>query len=521
MGNTGVMITTLIAVIISIASLLLFVYENRTRQSKKKIYRVLSDNFDLLQFEHKRLNIEHEKLNVRENILSQIIDCVNMALEDEHSFQISMKELARRMRFIYPSEYCAIGKIVNNIVEDYACDYEEYTDNERQHKQQFSSNKARKVNIDNVEYLVCETLKNKGQQICVYDDDDIRIRCNDHYELYKHILKSGHLSNTTIIPLRDDQLENHGYIQFINSEDNISLDDVGQFQEGLLKLVQLAIKKEEDRQELDRSNKFTRDSDFIRTLIKQKDDVDKLLDNIMEYLSQEFNAAVISFRIPVLNGKERKPLFYLRRCFVHLSITNSEQIKGHYQQNRILKNKYELGGYDILRCSNRGNIISGSSIDSDYYSAYGLDLKEQTLIMPVLKDVGKYECLRIKGGTICEYPNNQECVERFKKLYGLFKLRLFKDNEEKDIEIIRKEEKEFNDRLSYLSAQITLIFDSIVDKSENASLKIFRDNLNGQQFLKIRDFDKQFVEIIKNPHMPRSVRFFDIEKMMIILSRCI
>ncbi|MDR2815529.1 MAG: HAMP domain-containing histidine kinase [Proteiniphilum sp.] len=511
-GNTGVTATiAIIAAIISVASILLLVYENKKWEKKisdsRTEYGLLNKEFESLKTEHEisndafeSLKTKHEISNTKENILSQIINCANKALEDGGAFQVSMKDLVKTIRITFKSEYCAIGKVINDLVEDYACDYVEHDDSELQSDQKNNLEATRKVNINNTEYIVCEALKDKEQQIRIYNETDIGKKHNNHYIHYKKILKSEKLSNTTVIPLRNNKSENLGYIQFINSETDISIDAIKQFQDGLLQLVQMIIKKEKDKLQLDENRKFIDDSNFIKTIIQQKDDVDKLLDSVLEYLSEKFNAAVISFRIPVLNGKEKEPLFYLRRCYVNPKIQEAEKIKEHYYTNRLIKNKNELGGYDKLKCHNN-EIIPVNSIDCDYYSAFDIDLKEQTIIMPVLKDIDKNECMRIEKNPFCKGDENKDCIERFKKLYGLFKLRLFKDSKNQDAEITKQEEtyfiEEAKKRLLYLSGQITLIFNSVVDKCENESLKIFRENLKGQQFLKIRDFDKQFVEIIK------------------------
>ncbi len=432
--------------------------------------------------------------------MSHIINCANNALVDDNSFQVSMEELVKTLRNIFKSEYCAIGIVSNNIVEDYACDYNKHIDETLLCTQVNNINKTRKVKITNNEYFVCKALNDKTRSIIRYDEEDIKSNNNNHFELYQKILKSEKISNTTIISLRDVKLENFGYIQFINSEKYISLDDIEQFQDGLLKLVQMIIKEEEDKCKIEENRKFISDSNFIKELIQQKHNVDELLDNVMNYLSKEFNAAVISFRIPVLNGKEKVPLFYIRRCYVSNKISYGEQIKKHYYNFRIIKNKDELGGYDKLKCCNNGNIFFEQSMDSDYYDKYDLDLDNQAIILPVLKNIGKNECIRVKNSPLCDLHENKDCVERFEKLYGLFKLRLFK-NDIQDSDVAQLEEKHLKDetkkRLLYLSGQITLILNSIVDKNENESLKIFRKSLKSQNFLKVRDFDKQFVEVIK------------------------
>jgi len=507
-------IILILTTITSISSLILFFYENSKRQKNKSQSR---NEINLLKGSFEDLKAEHEKLNIKENILSQIINCANKALEEDDVFQISMKKLANTLRNTFESEYCAIGKVLNDTVEDYACDYDKHTDKELQKLQENSFNKTRKVIIRNTEYLVCEALNDKAQPIIIFNEEDIKKKHNSHYELYKTILKSGKLSNTTIIPLRNNESENIGYIQFINSENIISIDRIKQFQDSLLQLVQMVIEKEKDKIKIDINKKFIDDSNLIKKIIQQKDDIDLLLDSVMEYMTKEFNASVISFRIPVLNGKEREPFFYLRRCYVNPTKTKyADEIKKHYYTNRLIKKKNELGGFGQLKCRNNGDIIVENSMDSDYYSDFGLDLKEQTLIIPVLKDFDKSECLRIENNPFCEWHENEDCVERFKKLYGLFKLRLSKSDIIQDADVTEQEENslltETKKRLSYLSGQITLILNSILDKIENDSLKIFRENLKGQQFLKIRDFDNQFVEIIKRSTRAKECSIYRYKK---------
>jgi len=509
--DTQTLIILVTTAAISISSIFLFLYVNKKRQinekKKVKLYDILSKEFESLKYEHKKLNDKEEiltqtinKLNTKEEVLTQIINCANKALEDENLFYGSMKKLVHTLRIIFQGEYCAFGIVSRDIVEDYVTDYDEYDDRELKQKQQDCFDATKKVKITDSEYMACEALTNFEQPIRYFDEEEIKNKHNKHYEYYKTILKSKKISNTTVIPLRNNDLENYGYIQFINSKNNISLDNITSFQDGLLQLAHMIIKKEENKLKHKENEEFIEDSNFIKKIITKNDDVDDLLDNIMKYLSEQFNAAIISFRIPVLNGNEREPLFYLRHCYVNPSIPNAEQIKKHYDTNRIIKNKYELGGYGKLKCCNNGDITLEKSINSDYCSHFNLNLNEQTLMMPIL-DIGNCECAKITQNSICTWHENPDCVDRFKKLYGLFKIRLFQNENEQVTEIAKIEEDFFIEkakkRLSYLSGQITLILNTIVDKCENDSLRIFRESMKGQKFFKIRDFDKQFVDVIK------------------------
>ncbi|MCL2682225.1 MAG: HAMP domain-containing histidine kinase [Bacteroidales bacterium] len=428
------------------------------------------------------------------DILSQIIDYADKASKvgDEKFSENSMKSLVETLRTTFKSEYCAIGKVVDDIVEDYACDYEEYKDKDKKQEQKRCFDKTKKTHISNTNNLVCMALRNKKQDISIFRKSDITPSQN--YEIYKNALVSKNLSNTIIIPLRDESSKNFGYIQFINKTGNIS--KINPFKSNLLQLVRIIINYEKNKRELD----FIKDSKFIKSIIQQKNNVGELFHEIMEYLSKEFNAAIVSFRIPILDGEKKVPLFYLREFYISPSVTNQEQVEEFYYKNRVIIDQNKLSDYKI-NCSNKKNVIFDISADHHYIDLK-LSLKEQTLLIPIYNDdFDENKCIMDKENPICESSENQNCAERFKRLYGWFTLRLFDNSEGQDPKITEQEEKYFKERaeerLSYLSGQITLIFNSIVDKSENASLQVFRKGLKGQQFLRIKDFDKQFAEIVK------------------------
>ena len=270
------------------------------------------------------------------------------------------------------------------------------------------------------------------------------------------------------------------------------------------------IKKNKNQQEnekkqivLTKAENRTMDTAYYSDIQTKKDDIDVLLNAIMKYFSQEFNAAVISFRIPILNANNPSySLFYLRSCFVHPKVKNCDALLTHYKLTRSTKSISDLGGYSALKCKyiheDNKEIISCAAGDTDYYKEHDLDLYEDTFIMPIFRDNDQTECNCLNKESCCEICENNICIEKFKDYYGIFRLRISKVNlDDKSLEY-HYDDTDVKTRLSYLSNQITLLFNTIVDKQETKSLEKFQNELKNSSFVKIQEFDNRCVNIIKN-----------------------
>ena len=268
------------------------------------------------------------------------------------------------------------------------------------------------------------------------------------------------------------------------------------------------MKYQKKQQELDYRIK---DADFYNLMQNKRDNVNGLLDSIMKYFSIEFNAAIVSFRIPILNGFQKEPLFYLRRCFISNQLPNHEELSIHYYKKRFIKDKDHMGCFYKLKCINQGAIIDGPSASSDE-EIDKLDLYEKTFIIPIFSGVDN-QCINAKrrNKPFCPVNENPECIDRFKRLYGILQLRVHNkclNNQENDYHI---DLEEIKNRLSYLSKQITLLLDSTVDKHENESLEVFQNELKNSSFIKIKDFDERCVEIIKKSVHAKSCSIYRYE----------
>lgn len=432
----------------------------------------------------------------RNSILNQIINCANCALQNDDAFQKAMLGLARELRAVFDSEYCSIGIVDDGHAEECVISYRKIEDEELSKQQEIVLNSVKRVSIHSEDkYIVYQALKS-DRDIFLYEEKTGNIINNEYYQ---SILASGHLNNLYVIPLRDKEKKNFGFIQFINTKRTIDYDlDFSPYNDALLGLVQIIINNKKNHQELIKRENRLKDTDFYNMMQDKRDNVDELLDSIMKYFSNEFNAAIVSFRIPLLNGYNKELLFYLRDFFVHPSIGDSQSanLKNHYYSKRLVIKKDDIYGVDQLRCGNEKRLFESKS-ETDF-SQFGLDLDSDTLIIPIFRDFyGKCNHKSISNNHFCYYSEHLKCKERFKRLYGIFRLRISRTALSKKDETYLIDLEETMVRLDYLSKQITLLLNSIVDKNENESLKVFQDELKNSSFIKIKDFDECCVEIIK------------------------
>lgn len=430
------------------------------------------------------------------SILNHIIDCANAALQSEDAFQKSTSSLTSELRIIFDSEYCSIGIVFDGYAEDCVISYEKFEDEELSKQQdEFLLSVKRVIIDDNDSWIVVRALKSDNS-LTWFQQESLN-EYGNYYRYKTGILPSREVRNSCIIPLRDKEKKNFGFIQFINTKQNIDYQrDISPYSDALLGLVQIIINNRKNQQELIRRDNRLKDADFYNFMQDKRDNVDDLLDSIMEYFSKEFNAAIVSFRIPLLNSYNKEPLFYLRRLFVHPSIEKKDELYKHYYTERFVKNNTEMYCVDQLRCDNQERILESIS-DTDF-SIYDLNLDNNTLIIPIFRDFDD-KCInpQFSRFAYCKHEEHYECKYRFKRLYGIFRVRISRTELTNRSVNYHFDTNETRIRLSYLPKQITFLFNSIVEKHENESLKIFQNELKHSSFTRIKDFDERCVEIIK------------------------
>lgn len=406
-----------------------------------------------------------------------IAECGNEAMKkilDSHLPE-KLSELAKALANYFQCCYCGIGTIDGDYAEDCAC----------WPKGLPAKMKRGKRKEGQSEYLLFKALEKDGKPTVVtYAKNEIEKAINSkaYHEKY------GDFEFCSIIIFRERDESPHGYIQFLSAEKPIKDSVDFQFSEDILRLI-FAVKlwyawKDE--------HSFREDFDFINNISQQTDDVDSLLEKIMKYLSETFNAGIISYRIPLLVGSDKKPVFYLRKWYIEDNVPNKEKIGEEHFLKRLVIKQDEMGGEKEMICKNHEFPII-ACMPKDIISIEGnLSFKELVVNIPIIRDhAEKKECInKPKLRTLCDGKNG--CTSRFEKYFGIFKLRIFKSEDDPENEI----PDETKIRLAVLAKHISTLLNSIVDKQENESLNKFQNGLRDTSFRQIGEFDKQCAEIL-------------------------
>jgi signal transduction histidine kinase len=410
--------------------------------------------------------------------IEQLIDeCCNEAIKkniDSHLYD-KLLELAEALAKRYQCCYCGIGTIDGNYAEDRAC-----WPNGLSKKMRKGEREAGQSG-----YLLFKAIEEIGNHIVVtYGKDDIEkaINFKAYHERY------GDFEFCSIFILRERDESPHGYIQFLSAENPIEKFEDFPFVEKILQLI-FAVKlwyawKDE--------HSFREDFDFINNISQQTNNVDLLLTKIMEYVSRTFNAGIISYRIPLLVGSDRKPFFYLRKSFIKEDVPNKEIIREEHFAKRLIIEQNEMGGEGELICKNHESPIITCVPKHVICTEGNQSFKEMVINIPIIRDhPEKKECInKPKLSILCE--GNNGCTSRFEKYFGIFKLRIFKSEDDPEDEI----PDETKTRLANLAKHISTLLNSIVDKQENESLKKFQSGLRDTSFRQMGEFDKQCAEIL-------------------------
>lgn len=428
----------------------------------------------------------------KEEIVDLIVECSNSAIGDptnDEAFQEKLHKLTEKLRTIFESEYCAIGKVTPDYVEDCVVAFKKFDDPEKHDEQKENLYKVKRVPLDDGT-LVCKAL-HSGEEISYFSEKDLDKA--PHATVYKENLCSGELNNTTIILIKDKNGENHGFIQFVNSKDTIDKNQLAPYSEDLLRLV-LVIKQRDSAKE---SRLVAEDLKFFQNLQNNVHDVGELLKEIMEYLAKEFHAGIITFRIPVLVGVNRTPKFVLRDCFIK---DDNGPGKNYYFKERLIRDESGMGGLVNFRCYNTEKIIVDPPMDdSPYEQAGGKErFHEKNVIIPIFRDYSKSsECTKTEDKHNPNDCSEKNCTERFGKYYGIFRLRILKSSTEPEAGGTGLW-KETHDRLSYWAKHIAMVLNFIADKYETDSLGTLKTRLKETSFIKISEYDKHCSEIIKD-----------------------
>jgi signal transduction histidine kinase len=407
------------------------------------------------------------------DIKQLIAECGNEAMKkilDSHLPE-KLTELAKALANYYQCCYCGIGTIDGDYAEDRACWPQGLPAKMKRGKRKEGQS----------EYLLFKALeKNGNPTVVIYGKNEIEKAINSkaYHENY------GDFEFCSIIIFRERDESPHGYIQFLSAEKPIGEAVDFPFAEDILRLI-FTIKLWYARKD---EHSFREDFDFINFISQQTDDVDLILQKIMEYLSETFNAGIISYRIPLLVGSDRKPVFYLRKWYIRDDIQDKEHIREEHFTKRLLIGQDEMdGGKELSRNNHVFPIFTCNPEDIIKLTDEQL-LKDKAVIIPIIRvHAEKNECINnLKADMLCE--GNKEFASHFEKYLGVFNLRIF--------EVAENSEDNTVLRLATMAKHISSMLSTIVTEQENQSLRKFQVQLRSTSFARIGEFDEQCAKIL-------------------------
>jgi len=212
--------------------------------------------------------------------MEQVTSCINQAKslsKNRVKFQKAMNQLAQALRNKLSCDYCAIGMVADGMAEDSAVAYDKSNDEQTAKSQEEKMNHVRSADESQGDTYVSKAL-NSDKDISFYPLDPSGSK---FYDSYKTILNTEHIeqATTTVIPIRDNEKHNFGFVQLIHIGTDNQVDyehDILPIMDSLLELVQIIIQHKLIQKDL-----RLRDADFYSLMQDKRDNVDELLESIM------------------------------------------------------------------------------------------------------------------------------------------------------------------------------------------------------------------------------------------------
>ena len=471
--------------------------ENRIQNLKQKINIYKSEITDLnTNLANLNTNLQIAEANNNSNVksvewLKKISEAFRNTQKSEEEFLHSIKSIANLLRDEYDAEYCSIGKTIkkenNFIFQNLTVSFKKKTNPKEYERQIKGINKVKVVNSNDPGHYLSDAFNDNKQYT---EWTEIKPNRSKDYKVFtSEILISKSIHNIIVYKLKIESRD-IGYIQLVNIR-NKNQSILNDLSNKISELVDFAITSSYHKRSLKIRETKEKDIKFVHDLIKSnKDNVDDLIENIMQYLMDEFNGVIVSFRIPILNGIKRNILFYLRGILIHNDVKKKEELKQYYLSKKEILNKDQLGANGHLKCYQRQGIILPKVSDKSFYGDF--DLKQiiktdNSIILPVLKTTEKDSCL-CDNIRCCTTSENKDCKKRFENLFGVFNIR---------IQESITDTKEIQERLGNLAFHLSFLFDSIIDKDYASHIDALSERI---KYIRSKDpieFDEKMVEILK------------------------
>ncbi|MCX6278374.1 MAG: HAMP domain-containing sensor histidine kinase [Bacteroidetes bacterium] len=474
--NAQVRNNYVIAIIISFSLLILFLgaflfYRKRRSEQRKLLEERLESELRAnATVEKNRKELENwnailnKLLNIREGIVN----------EQEVTIKDSLIEFNSMMCDYFKAEYSAIGLVEKENGSEHVKDlaYRFIPEIPSGLKEQAKRLTKLSMKDSNTGRFLLS-----GQDALLIKCSEIGKILNENLIKYKTFLKSGRLDNIAISGIYQT---NHGvkkpvgYINLINYNTEVSIEE---------KLVQISSEIArffEIEGNSRRIRNRQKDQKFINDLNKDDVSIRVLITKTLAYLAGEFNAGIVSFRVPVINGPDIDPeknlIFVLRDVYVDPKIANSHEIDYYY---RTTKKTLKL----VDDITFKDKVIMG--FPEDIY----LDMNEQD--DDFFKEINLHEVLQTRLNIILPVRKNNNDKEEprtgkkdlyWNLLIGIINIQPYEEYDSYD----------YQERMIFLTHFFSTILSNIINKNKITQINILSEQISQ---LKIDKYETSMLQI--------------------------
>jgi signal transduction histidine kinase len=456
-----ILIFGLISLFLSAGVILYYFYRKKVRKHNAEKYQQAKNANENLE---KWNNTYEELLRIKDKVFD---DTPIPLLE-------AIEPLNKLIGVMFDAEYCAIGIADGKIL----------TDSMPYFKKKLNQNQIDKIKnstsipIDNT--IIGKFLADK-KEYQSYDVQNNRSIINQYLEFYRPFMISDDINSIVLAGLYQKfqgKIEPMGYISFIN----IELENA-KIKENVLKIAnQIAgiIENEKNRRS---SLNRQRDEQFITSLLSKKNSIDEIIKSCLKHLAKEFNAGIITFRVPVLNGADENNdetlLFILRDFFVSNEIPQYDKIREFYNSpEKIFLTIKSITFKESLRANFPEGVfwdIIGQ--EGSFYSRFHLEkifTDRTNIIIPIKKSIKNQQ-------------NQNEINTYWNSIYGYFNIQPFS--------ILDKIETER--RLEYIATNISILINGIINRKKHDQINKLNEEIQKLDYSKISSFNAQIANLIK------------------------
>lgn len=437
----------------------------------------LNDKLSTIQESEKVLHKSKERLEEWNTVISEIFAIKEQLLQDEKApITEIFKKLNSLLLKYFDAEYCAIGIYGQDKLIDIAHNFDYEIDDNK--KEKF----VLLANLPSEETIIGKFLSN-GENYIKYEREKIDLIRNSHLKIYESLLRTRILNSIDLFGIygtKDGEMQKTkiGYINFINRKkgsDSEFLTNMNQ----LIAQIKVILESKEER--LRYRNRIN-DEKFINGLIDGKLSINDIIVKSIDYFTNEFNAGIVSFRVPVISGPDENPdenlKLVLRNHWVDPAIPNASMIDQFYYTDKKILSLSDITYRDVMLNNFPDDVfLSEIGQNESFYTRFELHNifdSKINILFPIRKMFPRVD-------------ENDGMNTYWRNLYGVFNLQPYELRNFVDIK----------ERLKFLSLNIAYVVNSIIDRKKYLQISSLHREVSNLYYEQLDSFYDQIAKMVK------------------------